>query len=78
MRRIPPQIFWPGLVIGILLMSVTAHVVLIVKASSDGGAQAVPDYYEKAANWDATQAREAAIRDGRLQAAPALTEDAPQ
>ena len=65
MRRIPPQILYPGMVIGILSMSVIAHIILIVNAASDGGAQVVPDYYEKAVNWDAEQARAAAIRDGR-------------
>lgn len=59
-REIPPHIFYPGMVVGILLMSVVAHVVLLVMASSDGGPQVVPDYYEKAANWDEYQAREAA------------------
>ena len=67
LRRIPPHILYPGLVIGILTMSVTAHVYLIVMAASDGGAQVVPDYYEKAQSWDAEQARVAAERDGRAQ-----------
>lgn len=64
-RRLPPEILYPGMVIAILAMSVAAHIYLIAKASSDGGAQVVPDYYEKAVNWDAEQARAAAIRDGR-------------
>ncbi len=64
-RRIPPQILYPGLVVGILVMSVIAHIVLLVKASSDGGAQIVPDYYEKSKTWDDDQARVAAERDGR-------------
>ena len=59
MRTIPPQLLYPGIVIGILLMSVTAHVILIVLASSDGGAQVVDDYYDKAINWDAEQAEQA-------------------
>ena len=63
--RIPPQFLYPGIVVGILSMSVLAHVFLIVKATNDGGAEVVPDYYQKAQNWDAEQAREAAIRDGR-------------
>lgn len=68
--RIPPHILYPGLVIAILLMSVTANVVLVIKASSDGGARAVPDYYDKASRWDAEQAREAARRDHRSASAP--------
>lgn len=64
-RRIPPQFLYPGMVVAILAMSVFFHVYLIAKASSDGGAQAVPNYYEKASAWDADQAHEAAARDGR-------------
>ena len=63
--RIPPQFLYPGIVVGILSMSVIAHIYLVVQASSDGGAQVVPDYYEKAQAWDSQQAHEAAIRDGR-------------
>lgn len=59
MPTIPPRILYPGIVIGILLMSVTAHVILIVLASRDGGAQVVDDYYEKATHWDAEQAENA-------------------
>ena len=64
-KSIPPQFLYPGMVVSILMMSVIAHVVLVYKATSDGGAQAVPDYYEKAINWDEEQARAAALRDGR-------------
>ena len=67
-RRIPPQFFYPGIVIAILAMSVAAQSALFVSATSDGGAQVIPDYYEKASNWDAEQARAAAIRDGRAPA----------
>ncbi len=59
-REIPPHILYPGMVVGILLMSVLAHIVLLVMASADGGPQVVPDYYEKAANWDKYQAERAA------------------
>lgn len=67
MPRIPPHVLYPGLVVAILGMSVTANIILIVLASTDGGAQVVPDYYEKAQSWDAEQARAAAERDGRDQ-----------
>jgi hypothetical protein len=69
-RDIPPQYLYPGIVVAILLMSIAAHVVLVIKASSDGGAHVVPDYYEKAEHWDADQARAAAIRDGRAVSTP--------
>lgn len=64
-NRIPPQILYPGMVIAILAMSVLAHIYLVIEAASDGGAQVVPNYYEKAIHWDAKQARAAALRDGR-------------
>jgi nitrogen fixation protein FixH len=57
--RIPPHIFWPGMVVGILLLSVGANVVLVVKARSDGGAQIIEDYYSKAAHYDEGQAKAA-------------------
>lgn len=63
--RIPPQFLYPGMVVGILTMSVLAHVYLIIQASSDGGVDVVPDYYEKAQAWDAEQANAAALRDHR-------------
>lgn len=64
-KSVPPHILYPGMVIGILLMSVIAQMTIVYKATSDGGAQVVPDYYEKASHWDDEQAREAAARDRR-------------
>lgn len=55
--RIPPHIFWPGMVVSILLLSVVANIVLVVKARTDGGAQIIEDYYAKAAHWDEGQAK---------------------
>lgn len=49
---IPPHILWPGMIVGILLLSVVANIVLIVAATSDGGAQIEADYYERALAWD--------------------------
>lgn len=61
--RIPPHIFWPGMVFAILGMSVIANVVLIVHATSDGGPQIVPDYYTKAVHWDEARGEEAKVAD---------------
>lgn len=55
--RIPPEIFWPGMVVAILGFSVAANVILVVKATGDGGAQIIDDYYAKGANWDDEVAR---------------------
>lgn len=55
--EIPPQIFWPGMVFAILGGSVLANVYLLTQASSDGGAQIIDNYYEKAADWDQTKAK---------------------
>ena len=38
---IPPHIAWPGFVVLLLLMSITAGVVTMIAARSDGGAQVV-------------------------------------
>lgn len=46
--KIAPHIFWPGLVITILLGSISSAVVLVVASRQDGGAQAIPDYYQAA------------------------------
>ncbi len=52
LKKVPPHIFWPGLVVAILGMSVTANIWLLYNAQSDGGAQIIDDYYDKATAWD--------------------------
>lgn len=56
LKRIPEHIFWPGMVVAILTMSVVANMWLLWNASSDGGAQIIDDYYNKASSWDETAA----------------------
>ncbi len=56
-KKIPEHIFWPGMVFAILGMSVIANMVLLYKASNDGGAQIIENYYDKAAHWDETKAK---------------------
>jgi hypothetical protein len=55
---------WPAIVIGTLVATVLANVVVIVVAQDDGSLSVDPDYYRKAVNWDADQAR--ARRGARL------------
>jgi len=55
--RIPPEIFWPGMVVAILGLSIAANVVLVVKATGDNGAQIIDNYYSKGAHWDDEVAR---------------------
>lgn len=57
---IPPHIGWPLLVVCLLGISIGASMVTVFASRSDGGAQVIDDYYEKAVNWDATQANQAA------------------
>lgn len=58
--RLPPHIAWPLFIVALLGMSITIAVITVVLARSDGGAQIVDDYYQKAINWDETHARQAA------------------
>lgn len=63
MIHIPEKYFWPGLVVAILSLSVGANIVLIIAARSDGGAQIIDNYYEKAAHWDDHQAELKRVRE---------------
>jgi len=56
---IPAHIKYPGIVVLFLAGTVTSQVFLVRAALSDGGAQVVDDYYDKAVNWD----EERALRD---------------
>jgi nitrogen fixation protein FixH len=57
---IPPHIGWPLLVISLLGISIGASLITVLASRSDGGAQIIDNYYEKAVNWDATHANQAA------------------
>ena len=39
---------WPLMVVAILAGSVVANIILVMASQADGGAQAIPDYYEHA------------------------------
>ncbi len=58
--RLPPHITWPLFVVGLLSMSVATVTITVMASRSDGGAQVVEDYYQKAVNWDETAALQAA------------------
>jgi nitrogen fixation protein FixH len=55
---IPPHIFWPGVVIALLTMSVIAIAITAMFALSDPSFAVVPDYYNKALKWDEDLARQ--------------------
>ena len=52
MKRIPPHIAWPLMIVGFLLLGVTWSLGVVVASQSDGGPAVVNDYYQKAINWD--------------------------
>jgi nitrogen fixation protein FixH len=58
--KVPPQYFWPGLVITLLSLTVVFNVVIYNVANSGNGAQPVDDYYGKAVDYDEAKARERA------------------
>lgn len=65
LKRVPEHIFWPGMVVAILSMSVIANIWLLYNAQSDGGAQIIDDYYTKASAWDdKVELDEASTRKG--------------
>ncbi len=58
--KLPPHIAWPLFIVGLLTMSVVTVTITVMAARSDGGAQVIDDYYQKAVNWDETAALQAA------------------
>lgn len=63
MKRIPAHIFYPGLVIALLLFSLGSSAVLVMASRSDGGAQVMNDYYQQSVHWDEKQAVIAGSKD---------------
>jgi nitrogen fixation protein FixH len=53
---------WIVAIIALLGGNVVAMVILMVSSSAHGGAQVIPDYYERAAHYDRTIDQEAANR----------------
>ena len=52
-QRIPAHVAWPLAIILLLVAGVTSSMMIVFAARSDGGAQVVENYYEKAVQWDA-------------------------
>ena len=52
MFKIPDHIFWPGFIIGLLGIAITASFTILYFAQSDGGPQVIPDYYQRSVNYD--------------------------
>ncbi len=59
-----PATLWPIAVIGALVVTVAANMVLLFAANDPRQAVVEPDYYRKAVAWDSTMAQEA--RDDSL------------
>ncbi len=55
-KRIPAHIFWPGMVVALLLFTVATQTALLMAAQSDGGEQIEADYYARSLKWDELQA----------------------
>ena len=55
--KLPPHIVWPGVVVGLLGLSVTMVTITVVAATSDPSFAVVDDYYERGLNWDAQVAQ---------------------
>ena len=74
-----PAVAWPLAIVALLLFGISTAVGTLVIAHSDGGAQVVEDYYQKAANWDAHAAEQAASQalGWRVTLTLASTPDAP-
>ncbi len=51
-RGLPPHIVWPMVIVTLLLMSIGWSMWIVFAARSDGGAQVVENYYQKALDWD--------------------------
>jgi hypothetical protein len=49
---------WPLIVVGLLVVHMSAMVVAVVIATHhNSGGAVIPDYYQKAVNWDRTQSQ---------------------
>ena len=52
MINIPSRFIWPGLILLFLSFNITMSMIMLTAARSDGGAQIVPDYYQKSVDFD--------------------------
>lgn len=63
MAKIPAHVVWPGLVVGLLGMSVTMVTITVVAAVGDPSFAVESDYHEKAMQWDEHVAQQATNAD---------------
>ena len=54
---------WPMIIVGFLLMSITANGILVYVATRPDVPQPISDYYDRALTWDADRAKLAASRE---------------
>jgi nitrogen fixation protein FixH len=59
---VTPKLRWIVAIVGLLGGNVIAMVILMISSGAHGGAQVIPDYYERAAHYDRTIDQEAANR----------------
>ncbi|MBT4052293.1 MAG: hypothetical protein HOE73_04300, partial [Bacteroidetes Order II. Incertae sedis bacterium] len=56
-------LIWPLIVVALLLSSVGMMMGVVIIAKSDGGAQVVDDYYDRAVAWDSLNSLDQAFID---------------
>lgn len=56
--KIPPHLLWPGMVVGLLGMSVTMVTITVTAAVGDPSFAVERDYYERALRWDEHMAQQ--------------------
>lgn len=76
MPKLPPHIVWPGIVIALLLMSVTMVTVTVVFATRDPSFAVESDYYERGLNWDDEMAQAEQNAELGWDAAPEVAAEA--
>lgn len=55
--------FWPALIVTLLVFNVATSMTIVFFASSDGGPEIIPDYYEKSVDFDDQMATERASQN---------------
>ena len=64
MKKLPPHIGWPLLIVGFLALGITWSIGVVIASQSDGGPAVIEDYYQKAIAWD-QEAKRRAQSDAR-------------
>ena len=62
-KRIPPHIFWPGMVVAFLGFTLVSQMILLMAARSGEGLQVEEDYYDQSLIWEEKQALKAHSQD---------------